>query len=189
MKPSIKPIKNGPLQVSGITSIERNGQTQTVEGPVFLCRCGQSANKPYCDGSHAKVGFDDARPDNPDDRRLTFKKDRLTVYENVAICCHAGHCPKGQPDQWDLDDVDGIINIVKSCPSGALSYALDDTEHRDTERGAKLIVDDLSPVKAEGGIELQAVSWGEGASREHYALCTCGRSGMKPFCDGSHDQA
>ena len=82
----------------------------------------------------------------------------------------------------------GIIEVVKSCPSGALSYALDDAEHRDTAREAKLIVDDLSPIRVEGGIELEAARWGEGASREHYALCTCGQSRMKPFCDGSHDQ-
>lgn len=187
MKPSINPIKNGPLHVDGVTQIQRNGEMQSVDGPLFLCRCGQSQNKPYCDGSHNRVGFDDSRPENPDDERLSFKQARLTVYENVAICCHAGHCPKGQPDQWNLTDVGAMINIVRSCPSGALSYALDDIEHRDVDRETKLIVDDLSPIKVEGGIELRNTTWGDGASQEHYALCTCGQSKMKPFCDGSHD--
>ncbi len=187
MKPSINPIENGPLKVEGVQRMHRNGEEQTVDDPMFLCRCGQSQNKPHCDGSHAKVNFDDSRPDNPNDQRLTFRKGRLTVYENVAICCHAGNCPKGQPDQWDMNDVGAMINTVRACPSGALSYALDDLEHRDVDRPHKLIVDDLKPIKVEGGIELRGTSWGEGASKEHYALCTCGQSKMKPFCDGSHN--
>jgi CDGSH-type Zn-finger protein len=37
-----------------------------------------------------------------------------------------------------------------------------------------------------GRIELVGAEWGEEASREHYALCRCGRSRNNPFCDGSH---
>ncbi|MGJ8677019.1 MAG: glutamate synthase-related protein [Akkermansiaceae bacterium] len=44
------------------------------------------------------------------------------------------------------------------------------------------------PLEIEGGIELHNTEWGEGASREHYALCRCGASKMKPFCDGTHDE-
>ncbi|MDB4265516.1 glutamate synthase-related protein [bacterium] len=44
------------------------------------------------------------------------------------------------------------------------------------------------PLEIEGGIDLHNTSWGEGASKEHFALCRCGASKMKPFCDGSHDK-
>lgn len=55
--------KNGPLMVSGdITLLDENGETITIDKqPVFLCRCGGSTNKPFCDGTHSKIGFEGAR--------------------------------------------------------------------------------------------------------------------------------
>jgi CDGSH-type Zn-finger protein len=47
-------------------------------------------------------------------------------------------------------------------------------------------VTDDGPYAITGGIELLEVTFGEGASREHYTLCRCGASKNKPFCDGSH---
>lgn len=42
------------------------------------------------------------------------------------------------------------------------------------------------PLHVRGGVALEGVDFGEGASREHYTLCRCGRSRNKPFCDGTH---
>ena len=54
-------INNGPLRVSGkdIVLKDANGNTFDLAGRevISLCRCGQSANKPFCDGSHARTGF------------------------------------------------------------------------------------------------------------------------------------
>lgn len=51
--------KGGPLLVKGSLSIElANGEIVEKEGMTALCRCGASANKPYCDGSHQKIEFD-----------------------------------------------------------------------------------------------------------------------------------
>ncbi len=48
---------NGPLKLTGpLTVVGTNGRTSYAES-TFLCRCGASANKPYCDGSHKKIGF------------------------------------------------------------------------------------------------------------------------------------
>lgn len=53
-------IQDGPLWVTGGMEIERaDGQPVERRNRVTLCRCGQSKNKPYCDGSHAEVGFSD----------------------------------------------------------------------------------------------------------------------------------
>jgi len=60
----IRPQVDGPLMVVGdIELIEPQGASVvTVGKTIWLCRCGQSANKPYCDGTHRKAGFgDDAR--------------------------------------------------------------------------------------------------------------------------------
>ena len=55
----IKALKNGPLEVSGAVEIVGpDGQPKPGgDDPVYLCRCGHSANKPFCDGSHKKAGF------------------------------------------------------------------------------------------------------------------------------------
>ena len=52
-------MKNGPLVIEGKAEItDENGDVNETEGEmVALCRCGQSANKPFCDGSHQKAVF------------------------------------------------------------------------------------------------------------------------------------
>lgn len=53
-------IKNGPLKIDGDLQVNDSAGKAfpSVAGkPVFLCRCGLSANKPFCDGSHSKQGF------------------------------------------------------------------------------------------------------------------------------------
>ena len=55
---SINPQKNGPLRLSGnLEVLSGTGRTIRKAQALQLCRCGHSANKPYCDGSHARVGF------------------------------------------------------------------------------------------------------------------------------------
>ncbi len=55
--------ENGPIRVDGLTEAVGHDGTPIPlrEGkPSFLCRCGQSSNKPFCDGSHRTAGFDGA---------------------------------------------------------------------------------------------------------------------------------
>ena len=53
-------LKNGPLQVSGKFVLKSaNGEVMETGDVIFLCRCGGSANKPFCDGSHRRVGLKD----------------------------------------------------------------------------------------------------------------------------------
>ena len=53
---------NGPLAVKGVKEIKNSkGQLLPVQETVYLCRCGGSANKPFCDGSHKKNGFSDEK--------------------------------------------------------------------------------------------------------------------------------
>ncbi len=55
---SVTPAKDGPLLVSGnLEVVSGTGRTTNRVTKTALCRCGQSGNKPYCDGSHVKVGF------------------------------------------------------------------------------------------------------------------------------------
>ncbi len=62
MTTEIKALDNGPYLVkSQATFTDAEGNTHPVEGKmVALCRCGQSENKPFCDGTHKKVAFEAA---------------------------------------------------------------------------------------------------------------------------------
>ena len=60
-KITISAIKNGPLTFRGRLRLHNNLGQECVKQRGSLCRCGQSANKPFCDGSHEKVGFRSGR--------------------------------------------------------------------------------------------------------------------------------
>ncbi len=63
---TITTLANGPLEVSGLARVvDASGQTLREGDSLFLCRCGQSAKKPFCDGTHRKIGFSDGQ-DLPD---------------------------------------------------------------------------------------------------------------------------
>jgi CDGSH-type Zn-finger protein len=54
-------INNGPIKIEGdFTIADANGNTYGLAGrtAISLCRCGKSQNKPFCDGAHAREGFD-----------------------------------------------------------------------------------------------------------------------------------
>lgn len=54
---SIEFMPNGPTLVKGAFQLKEKGQWIKKNGPVALCRCGHSKNKPYCDGSHKAADF------------------------------------------------------------------------------------------------------------------------------------
>ncbi len=55
---TITPLTDGPLEVTGpVTITASDGSTLETTDRTWLCRCGASAKKPYCDGSHKKAGF------------------------------------------------------------------------------------------------------------------------------------
>ena len=57
---TLTPLSDGPLEVAGEVRIVASDGTVIQEtGKAYLCRCGQSAKKPFCDGSHKRVGFTD----------------------------------------------------------------------------------------------------------------------------------
>jgi len=57
---TIRALKNGPYEVSGrMEVLDFEGVSYPLsDDPIYLCRCGRSGNKPFCDGTHKKVGFD-----------------------------------------------------------------------------------------------------------------------------------
>lgn len=54
----LKVLKDGPYLLEGAEAIDWNGAPYPhAEGAIALCRCGASKNKPFCDGTHTKIGF------------------------------------------------------------------------------------------------------------------------------------
>lgn len=57
-KVTIKSLPDGPYHVSGDVDLsDAAGNEIDAEANIFLCRCGASTTKPFCDGTHSKVGF------------------------------------------------------------------------------------------------------------------------------------
>ena len=195
----IETKKNGPLIVKGCARLQRasDGKSYETSETMALCRCGGSANKPLCDGAHAKNGFrEDKEADRLPDKWEKYEGKEVTIHDNRGACAHAGLCTEQLKSVWRMGvepwiDPDGasrveIIATVRKCPSGALSYSVEGVEHRDREGEPGIFVSPNGPYVVSGGSELCDTPRGEGASAEHVTLCRCGGSKNKPFCDGTH---
>ena len=203
-KPKIACLPNGPYYLLNdmtpqvIPNIQSSkGEPRSTVRGVALCRCGGSANKPFCDGTHGANGFTDKKiNDGSADRRDNYVGVRITIHDNRGICAHAGRCTDGLASVFKLNEepwidpdgaeVEEIMAVTKQCPSGALSYSIDGEEMVTERREPMVTVTKDGPYAITGGIEILEKPQGEGASKEHYTLCRCGDSKNKPFCDGTH---
>src|SRR5450631_192463 len=205
-EPEIRVALDGPYVVANIHKFSNwLGEELALKPEMELCRCGQSSTKPFCDGTHATTSFSGAKdPKRVPDRRDTYEGQQIEIFDNRGICAHSGFCtdrlasvfhvgqePFIAPSGGRLDE---IIQAVKACPSGALSYGIDGVESRaqvDRTRSASVEVSKDGPYRITGGVRLvdelgNDVPRVEGSSREHFSLCRCGHSQIKPFCSGMH---
>lgn len=165
-----------------------------------LCRCGDSANKPFCDGSHTAAGFegvDTADASTYDQRAKTLGENGITVRDDRSICVHAGFCGNRVTNIWkqssDMDDSLvrlAIINEVEKCPSGAITYRFDgDDVDAEADYPTQVAVIDDGPIWVTGGIPVTTADGTQLEARTRVTLCRCGASNNKPLCDGSHKEA
>ncbi len=201
-KPTIKPREHASLRVDGLENLlDAKGNAISTagrgKGNIALCRCGHSKSKPFCDGSHRNTDFRGTKlTDGESDVRADYRGDGVTVHDNRGICSRTGYCTDQLPEvflmgqePWiDAAGAPGerVAEQTRRCPSGALSHSVDGVEHRDQDRAPTIQVVAAGPYLVTGGVELLDTERGEGASLEHYALCRCGHSKNKPFCDGTH---
>lgn len=196
-KPKISPTPDGPYMVENLNNFaNQKGPLEPME-MMALCRCGGSANKPFCDGTHKSIGFSSKKLEGRvKDERHNYVGKKITIHDNRGICAHAGYCTDGLPSvfrlkdrPWidpDAIDIEEIMSTIRKCPSGALSYTIDDVEYRDREGDPAIFIAPNGPYVVSGSPELSDTDRLEGTSKEHYALCRCGGSKNKPFCDGTH---
>ncbi len=208
LPPDIVTAKNGPYLVTNIAAVRTPlGERLTLPPQLALCRCGASALKPFCDGTHATSGFtDDKDPKRVPDRRDTYPGEQVTIFDNRGICQHSGLCTDRAAAAFRTKEepfvapsgarMDELVRAVRDCPSGALSLAFDRVEARDLvdwhgTRGQAVEITQDGPYRVTGGLPLTDATGADvpraaGSSREHYALCRCGHSQNKPFCSGMH---
>lgn len=196
--PTLECKPNGPYLVKDLADLrDARGQSLEAKPDMALCRCGGSARKPFCDGSHRRNGFSDARlADDSADRRASYVGRRITLHDNRSLCAHAGHCTdslasvfKYGSEPWidaDAAEAEAIIAAVRRCPSGALGYTLDGVDGPQEKRPPSVTVTKDGPYAVVGDVQLVGQKWGQGAAKERFTLCRCGASKRKPFCDGSH---
>jgi len=213
----IKITNNGPYLVSGNIPItietigtNANGESlewvhgRAIEAPEFyaLCRCGGSSSKPFCDGTHKKIGFDgtETASREPYAQQAVVTQGPTMVLEDAqALCAYARFCDVAGTI-WRLikktDDAE-VRRIVghegTHCPSGRLVV-------RDNQTGQALepafspsigLVEDPAqhcsgPIWVRGGIQIESADGTPYEIRNRVTLCRCGASHNKPFCDGQH---
>ncbi len=193
---TIEILKDGPLRVTGITQCRNSrGEPIAFEQTVYLCRCGGSSKKPFCDGTHKKIGFSGKREQSgPHGPTVDYKGRAITIHDNRSVCAHIGHCTEQSPEVFSMDnepwiDPDGgdpetTAATIKMCPSGALSYTIGRLRQRAGAGAACINVLKDGPYFVTGGPALQSDP--APLNPDHYTLCRCGASKNKPFCDGSH---
>ena len=196
--PTISPVKDGPYKVQAVENFSNSkGDILEARPVMFLCRCGGSANKPFCDGTHKGNGFSsDKLTDGSADRRDDYVGKDLTIHDNRGICSHAAFCSdklaavfKLGTEPWiDPDGADGqaIMETIRKCPSGALGYVFEGAAYQEPQGEPRITVSKDGPYFVRGDVALDDVAWSAGADKRRYALCRCGASATKPFCDGSH---
>ena len=209
--------KDGPYIVTGDFPLVRMTILADAEGgsdswgkgdPVAhaatyaLCRCGASRNKPFCDGSHTRVGFDGTETASRapyQDRAKTYPGPVLDLADLEGLCAFGRFCdPHGkvwaQVASTNRPDIaDRFLRQVNNCPSGRL-VALDKQTGALIEQALPKsigLVEDpeqncSGPLWLRGGIPVMAADGGAYEVRNRVTLCRCGASGNKPFCDGSH---
>lgn len=185
-------IPDGPLKVSGADSASYCGERMQVDGDVYLCRCGDSANPPYCDGAHSRNGFDGGCEDPPEQELRVWEGKTLRTHFNKAACMHVHYCkPLNELRERELAGdtaaATEIMRVVGTCPSGALRYELKGGSVEPAASEPQVCIDIVEggEVRLQVPFEINAALH-VGQPDDRATLCRCGRSKNKPWCDGRH---
>ncbi len=132
-----------------------------------------------------------------------YSNGEVTVVWKPELCIHSAKCVHSLPEvfkpkerpwiQTENSQTQNIIDAVSNCPSGALSYFMNnaETKNSDSEKiseSTKVEVVENGPLMVHGLINLSHPDGRTEEKSKITAFCRCGESVNKPFCDGSHKQ-
>jgi CDGSH-type Zn-finger protein len=180
----------------------KEGTKYKTESDYKLCRCGQSANKPFCDGTHEEFEFDGEETAS----RIPYARQAehiagqtLILSDQENLCAFARFCdPAGKI--WGLIEQTNnsearklVIREAMHCPAGRLTLHDKQTRKEIEEPLSPAIglVEDTAlgcsgPLWVQGGIPIESADGKRYETRNRVTLCRCGASDNKPFCNGSH---
>lgn len=215
-------VRNGPFVVEGDVPLvsktqvvsehgepltwRKEGEIAVSPGEYHLCRCGQSSNRPFCDGTHRKVDFDGTETADTatlETRRSIIPRGTgIVVEKDSTLCMLSGYCGFSDAELSRLVAATQdtkmralVMAMVERCPAGALTYRI--------EPGGPEIEPDLPPQIAvtteiasfgpiagplwvTGGIPIERADGQPFKTRNRVTLCNCGHSCNQPLCDGTH---
>jgi CDGSH-type Zn-finger protein len=181
---------------------EESKKFETKNSEYSLCRCGNSKNKPFCDGTHTKIKFNgsETATRKPYVRQAeTFDGPTLDLSDAEDLCAFARFCDPGGKI-WSLIEHTNdpkirelTIREANHCPAGRLVL-------RDKETGKVIehslprsigVIEDPAlgcsgPLWVRGGIPIESEDGKQYEIRNRVTLCRCGASSNMPFCNGSH---
>ena len=210
----IKIVKNGPYLVSGSIPLKekiivrkgkgyilKDGKTLPQQEEYALCRCGRSSKAPFCDGSHdfpAFSGTETASRETYEHRAGMLEGPEMNLMDDNR-CAYARFCHRENGKVWSLtrrSDEPGYKEEAQKaaweCPSGRLVVVEKNGEINEPELEPCIEIAQDPEMKVSGGLFVKGGIPIEAADGEIYevrnrtALCRCGRSDDKPFCDASH---
>lgn len=220
-KIKIKIEKDGPYLVEGCpgvyqefiipdeygASVEyKRGRRFDTDLPAALCRCGRSDNKPYCDGMHAKTGWDGtetASREPYDAVAREYDGPMLTLSDEEDLCAVARFCHIRDTNVWkqtlhgNTEEIkEETIRKTLMCPSGRLTIENAQTGISEEKPLFQelVVLEDPSknvsgPIWVKGGITIVGADDVMYERRNRVTLCRCGQSQNKPFCDATHLEA
>ena len=209
--------KDGPYLASGSLPLARQtivtdaeggserwqeGEAFTVRKEYALCRCGHSNTKPFCDGTHGKIGFDGTETASREPylaQAKALQGPEVSLLDAESLCAFGRFCDTHgtvwrQVTHTDEPGVrDDFLRQVANCPAGRL-VAWDNGAERPAEpelaKSIGLVEDPQQncsgPIWLRGGIPVVSDDGFAYEVRNRVALCRCGGSRNKPFCDGTH---
>ncbi|MBL7471673.1 (4Fe-4S)-binding protein [Robertkochia sediminum] len=132
-----------------------------------------------------------------------YTNGEVTVVWKPGICIHSAICVKGLPGVFKPDEkpwitmdgagTDAIVEQVKKCPSGALSFFMKDSEEQAVTAGhdkdTLVEIMENGPLLVHGKLHVAHPNGDTEEKEKTTAFCRCGASANKPYCDGAHRKA